>query len=261
MVYTGNMLKHTLHRFGRIAGRKVYIDVKNPHEIQSLIKRDIPSGEGKFFSPKPAPIILDCGAHIGVMTLYFKIQYPRSKIFCFEPNVISYRKLVDNIEGNGLRDVVPINAALAETDGEAILYGAKDGETRGNSISKDWGSRGRLTTVMPTKTVRLSTYLNQKVDFLKLDVEGVEYEVLNECQGLLKNVREIELEVHETLGCGFTAYDVELLLIRNGFIIKNKKSRNITTTLPEMWHDWSRQANPNLTVIRAFNPLYDLSYS
>lgn len=45
-------------------------------------------------------------------------------------------------------------------------------------------------------TTRLSKYLMQKVSFLKLDIEGAEYEVLHECRELLGNVQNIFVEYH-----------------------------------------------------------------
>ena len=249
-----------LIRVGRIGRQTIYVDPRNRHEVKNLIQRDIPQGEGTFTCPNPAPRILDCGAHVGVMTTHLKMQHPHASIISFEPNPSSYTKLLDNIEGNGFRDITTINAALSDFDGKAVLFGAEEDETRGNSISQAWGDRNEHSTQMHTQVTRLSHFLRRPCDFLKLDVEGVEYKVLLECGAWLQNCREIELEIHITASCGFTVQDIELLLLRQGFQITAKKSRDISATLPKKWDSWTEHAKPHLTVIRAFNPLYDSRY-
>lgn len=223
-------------------------------EIVNVLTRDIPAGECVFRTLNPAPVIIDAGAHIGVMTLHFKTQYPNARITSFEPNPHTFKYLESNIEGNGLRHTTAVNAALSDEAGEAILFGAEHEETRGNSISADWGKRPSGDTgEMKVKTVLLSSYLDEEVDFLKLDVEGVEMKVLKECGDKIRNVKELELEVHETQGCGFTVGDIRQHLIGHGFLIKHEKTRVITMTLPEKWRDWAFRNQPTLTVIRAIN--------
>ncbi len=251
-MYLKNLIK-----IATVRGKQIFVDPRSRQEVVNLITRDIPSGECKFSSPIPNPRIIDAGAHIGVMTTYFKTQYPDSTIVAFEPNPSSFAKLVDNIEGNGFRSVTPINAALAHYDGTAALFGASDDETRGNSISQTWGMRNEHSTQMQTRTTKLSHYLREPCEFLKLDVEGEEFNVLNECARYLYNVREIELEVHITADTRFSVYNIEHILLSAGFQITMKKTRDISKTLPEKWDSWTSKAAPTLTVIRAFNSSYD----
>jgi FkbM family methyltransferase len=243
------MYRQAMQRVGRYL-----LSYRTDAEIRNVLTRDIPSGECTFFTPKISPRIIDAGAHIGVMTLHFKHQYPNARITSFEPNPNTFGYLMSNIEGNGLRDVEAVNAALSDKEGHAILRGSEDEETRGNSIAEHWGKRdGAKVGEMHVKTVTLSSYLDETVDFLKLDVEGVEMEVLRECGDKIRNVREIELEVHETVGCGFSASDVRQHLVKHGFVIKSEKSREIAMTLPQKWLAWALRNQPRLTVIRAFN--------
>jgi hypothetical protein len=60
---------------------------------------------------------------------------------------------------------------------------------------------GRVVNVEEAKTVkvkavRLKEFLNQKIDFLKLDIEGAELEVLEDCLAELKNVENLFVEYH-----------------------------------------------------------------
>lgn len=242
------MYNHTLRRLGRYL-----LQFRTDREIKNILTRDIPSGECTFKTYNPAPRIIDAGAHIGVMTLHFKNQYPNARITAFEPNPNTFKHLVDNIEGNGLRDVEAVNAALSDTEGETVLLGNPDEETRGNSIAAHWGRDVDEKGTMKVKTVKLSDYLGEKVDFLKLDVEGVEYQVLKECGDKLRNIQTIELEVHETLDCGFEITDITSILIKNGFTIEWQRTREITQSLPQIWQMWARAKQPKLTLIRAVN--------
>jgi FkbM family methyltransferase len=247
-MYDKLLKQSNLRRLG-----KYLLQYRTQGEIHNVIKRDIPGGECTFKSFNPRPRIIDAGAHIGVMTLHLKSQHPNAIITSFEPNPNTFKHLMDNIEGNGLRDVTAINAALSDKEGETTLLGNPDEETRGNSIAEHWGRDAGEAGAMRVKTVRLSDYISEPVDFLKLDVEGVEMNVLRECGEKIRNVKEMELEVHETSGCGFTVSDVLEFLVHHGFKIERSSTREISSTLPPMWKKWASENKPKLTIIRAIN--------
>ena len=48
--------------------------------------------------------------------------------------------------------------------------------------------------------VRLRDFLDSRVDFLKLDIEGAEVEVINDCQDRLHNIEHLFVEYHSPLG-------------------------------------------------------------
>jgi hypothetical protein len=63
----------------------------------------------------------------------------------------------------------------------------------GGKIEQHNGSMGNAVDV---RTARLRNYLTTPIDFLKLDIEGVEYEVLKDCKDLLPNVKNLFIEYH-----------------------------------------------------------------
>lgn len=142
----------------------------------------------KFRTDNRRPIIIDGGANIGLSTIFFKQTYPNSHVTAFEPDVKVFHTLEKNIN-NIFYDVTLINKALwiSETVLEFMSEGS-DG--------------GRVLYVAPeakkyqVPTVRLRDYLDQTVDFLKLDIEGAETKVLIDCQDLLFNVKNIFVEYH-----------------------------------------------------------------
>lgn len=97
-----------------------------------------------FEADHAEPNIIDCGANIGLATLYFKKLYPRSKMICFEPNPIPFEILQKNIKLNHLTDVTPYNIAISDKDGFADFYAERDQgyyDSLGASLVNEWANR------------------------------------------------------------------------------------------------------------------------
>ncbi|VVM06511.1 FkbM family methyltransferase [Methylacidimicrobium tartarophylax] len=148
----------------------------------------------EFVSANPAPRILDCGANVGLATLFFKVSYPRSRIDAFEadPNLVTL--LERNIRGNELSDVNVHCCALARGEGEIDFYRNETYTTCGSVQADLWGG-GKSVRV---KARRLSEWIGDEVDFLKMDIAGGETEVIAELfkSGALARVREAVVEYH-----------------------------------------------------------------
>lgn len=140
-----------------------------------------------FESTRPDPLIIDGGGNIGMSILYFKHIYPRARVVCFEPDTAVFRILQENVTRNKLKDVTLVNAGLGEKAGLETFI--SDGSA-GGRIGK-----GGEDTV---RVERLSDYLCESVDFLKLNIEGEELGVLREAgaSGKLEKVRQLVLEYH-----------------------------------------------------------------
>jgi FkbM family methyltransferase len=134
------------------------------------------------------PLIIDGGSCIGVSTLYFKSVYPKSKVICFEPDQSLFQILQWNITANKLDHVELIRAGLAGELGNAGFQ--PDGSDGGRIV------HGETTGTIPV--VRLSDYLTKPVDFLKLNIEGQELEVLREVEEAdkLRHISEMVVEYH-----------------------------------------------------------------
>jgi FkbM family methyltransferase len=153
-----------------------------------------------YFTPSSsAPLIVDCGSNIGLSVLYFKRLYPQSRVIAFEPDGATFRMLDLNVRSNNLADVTLVNKALYDSVGSVPFYVAPDQPgLLVQSTRKENLASSQLTTV---ETERLSTYLTEPVDFLKMDIEGAEEQVLKDLKetGKLAFVREIVLEYHHHL--------------------------------------------------------------
>jgi FkbM family methyltransferase len=142
----------------------------------------------RFDSARENPLIIDGGCNMGLSILAFKHFYPRARIIGFEPDPKIFALLKENVERNHLSDVRLINAGL----------GGKKGRL---GFSPDAAAGGQLVAgraEVEVDVVTLSEYLSEEVDFLKLNIEGLEWDVLREAAdaGRLRNVREIVVEYH-----------------------------------------------------------------
>ena len=146
------------------------------------------------------PVILDCGANIGLATLFLKRLYPGAHISCFEADPTTASMLRQNIEKNHLPNVAIHNVMLANDDEEHSFYVASDME--GSLMMSSIPDRLSNHREIQVKGSRLSNYIEGQVDLVKLDVEGAEFEVLTDLieSGKLPLIRRMIIEYHHKIG-------------------------------------------------------------
>lgn len=143
-----------------------------------------------WFKSTDTPLILDCGANIGLSVIYFKQLFPAAKIIAFEPDEKIFYMLKENIEQFNFSDVELINKGVWKS--ETTLSFLAEGTLGGRVAEKsDYGNN-----VVSIQTTRLREYLDTRVDFLKIDIEGAEYDVLLDCADRLENVGLLFIEYH-----------------------------------------------------------------
>lgn len=143
----------------------------------------------KFATGRQKPYILDCGANIGLSIIYFKRLYPKATIIGFEPDKHIFDILTYNIKSFKFTDVKLIKKGLWNK-AAAINFFSEGADGGRIAIKHD------KTNLIKIKTLRLRMFLKQSVDFLKLDIEGAETRVLEDCQDLLCNVKNLFVEYH-----------------------------------------------------------------
>jgi FkbM family methyltransferase len=118
-----------------------------------------------------APRILDVGAHTGIYTLYACALNPHARVFSFEPLPQSYKRLLENCELNWFDSrCETFQAAVSHTAGKARFHVAEDPTM----------SRLQATGELEIPIMRLDDMvpLDGKTKFVKIDVEGHEYQTL-----------------------------------------------------------------------------------
>ena len=209
-----------------------------------------------FFSfSRERPLVVDCGANIGVSVLEWKFRWPQCEVLCFEPDPFAFELLQLNVDKNDIPGVTCINAAISDQDQEAILFGdiGPAADARGNSLEAAWGDRPG-TSQHRVRCCRLSPLLkNRPVDFLKLDVEGVEERVLAEIADCLPAIEAMYVEIHETneTATRNSAERILAQLRQAGFEI-DAQSRDQEFCLPPRFDDWKDHVDARQTQLQCW---------
>ena len=151
-----------------------------------------------FKTEKKIPLILDCGANIGLAMFYFKYLYPKAHIKCFEPNPEALELLKKNIKENHLSNIFVYPKALSDGMEEKRFYnpsGILACASAGFFINRT--HKGDFSE-KKVKTNMLSKYINEEIDFLKVDVEGAESQVFKDLDisGKIKYISQAVIEFH-----------------------------------------------------------------
>lgn len=137
--------------------------------------------------------VVDAGANVGAFTLFAAVHASRGRVIALEPNHALVRDLARNVKLNSLANVEVAHAALGATDGTAILWHAQTGSGNDSLIRGNRETGEEVPTLSFPRLMEL--YRMDRVDFLKVDIEGAEWEALAEAPWLGK-VRRIAVEVH-----------------------------------------------------------------
>lgn len=142
------------------------------------------------------PFILDCGTNIGLAIYYYKHCWPQARVIGFEPWPKAYEVAQWNVDHNGWSDVTVFPYALAREEGALPFHVPVDNSIAGTLTDRCYdGARGEIVDVS-VQCRRLSEFLIQPVDFLKMDIEGSEKQVLYEAKEKLDLVQNLFCEYH-----------------------------------------------------------------
>lgn len=184
-----------------------YIDLSS----YIVMKKEILETEiYKFKTNSPKPYIIDCGANLGLSVLYFKRLYPQAQITAFEADPDIYQILSENLSSQGINDADLVNKAVWNEDTVLRFY-------------KEGGDAGRVANetdkqdMIEVPAISLKPYLQQEVDFLKIDIEGAEYTVLKDISEDLKRVKNIFVEYHSFVGQEQPLDEILAILRNAGF--------------------------------------------
>jgi len=173
----------------------------------------------KKFEIKKDDIVIDIGAHIGYFTIYAAKNAYQGTVYSIEPYRESFEILEKNLKLNNLTNVKPFHAAISKVTEQITLYIDKNNQI-GNSIFKT----DEMTESERVNSFNLGDFVKnnkiEKIDFLKIDCEGAEFEILlNLNKELLKNINRISMEVHENNNTN-SIDELEDFLRNNNFKVK-----------------------------------------
>jgi FkbM family methyltransferase len=163
----------------------------------------------KFKTNTQNPVIYDCGANIGVSCLYFRRNFPNAKIKAFEADPNIAKILSENLANNNVKNIEVIDKAVwINNDGIEISLEGADGASIYSKVN-----------VTKVPSVRLKDLIEKenKIEMLKMDIEGAEYEVLLDCRNSLSNVENIFIEYHSFANSIQNLSEILSILEKNDF--------------------------------------------
>lgn len=130
--------------------------------------------------------IVDLGAHIGYYTLIAaKLVGEKGKVFAFEPDPNNFSLLKRNVEYNGYKNVILINKAVSDKNGNVKLY--LSNENTGDHRIYDSGNKRDYINVNKTSLNNFFKDKKIKIDLIKMDVQGSEVKALKGMSNIIKN--------------------------------------------------------------------------
>ncbi len=162
------------------------------------------------FEPRDrAPLIIDCGANVGITALYQQQRHPRARIIAYEPDPKVFACLERNLRVNGAQGVEARRAAVwVHSDGVSFNSDGADG----GSVSE-----GSAATEVPSLRLREELLAHERIDLLKIDIEGAETDVLVDCGDVLQRVDRIFVEYHSHTARPQRLHELLAVLTANGF--------------------------------------------
>jgi FkbM family methyltransferase len=159
----------------------------------------------------PDGIILDCGANIGVSTVYFAQKYPQALVIALEPNRANFELCQKNT--HSLKNVICLNAAIWTHSCELYLQNPQDEdwafryEDRQN-IENTETKKGEKVTAFSVSEL-IEKYQIKKINLMKIDIEGGEKELFaGDSLKWIDSVDNFIIELHDDIlpGCSSAFY-------------------------------------------------------
>ncbi len=196
----------------------------------------------KFDCEKEQPVIIDCGANIGVSCLYFKSLFPRCKIKAVEADPNIYKLLNNNLTMNGFQDIEMICKAIW-VNNDGVQFGSDGAD--GGSVLND-------SNKILVPSIRLKDIIDheKEIDLLKIDIEGAETDVLIDCGLSLLKVKRIFVEYHSWVNTTQNLNKLLDILTQNNFRYYIEHVNTINTPLQDIKKIQSFNLQLNIFAVR-----------
>lgn len=143
------------------------------------------------FDDEETIYLIDAGANIGAATFYYKIKYPKAKVIVIEPDKTNFEMLKLNL--SPFSDILFENASLHNISGLNLCI---ENPTAGNMgfRLKESVEKGLISTSIDSLLVK---YHWDKIDLVKIDIEGSEEQVFSSQFNWLACTRNLVIELHD----------------------------------------------------------------
>ncbi len=155
------------------------------------------------FTGEQVSTVVDIGANSGYYSMRIKERCPECRVIAVEPNPLEFEILQKNFESNNLVNFTVVNKAIAAYDGtmdfEIVEGVGAIGGRDVRMIDRKW-MKDEFIKKIKVDCIKLETLCKQyqldKIDILKVDVEGMELDILKGSDKMLQKCRRIVVERH-----------------------------------------------------------------
>jgi FkbM family methyltransferase len=150
----------------------------------------------KYFNPKRGDIVIDIGAAFGLYTITSSKQVgANGKVIAIEAHPGNYEMLNHNIKLNGLTNVIPLNYAVYSSKAKVKIYSnytimaerIQEEKVKEKFVEVNADT---LDNILEQNVIR-----QEQINWIKIDVEGAELEVLKGAYNTLSNSKDIALYI------------------------------------------------------------------
>tara|TARA_A100001037_G_scaffold289234_1_gene300764 strand:- start:51 stop:881 length:831 start_codon:yes stop_codon:yes gene_type:complete len=221
---------------------KINLELSNPLTWDLILGKDLEQNVKEKFieSVKPGDTVVDIGAHIGEYTLLgAKLVNSSGKVISIEPLHDTADSLRENIILNNFSNCMVLENAVGSVVSKQTLYKVSEEDVYGYLDPVVNNKKLIKTDEIDVTTVDQIIKSNnlEKIDLLKIDVEGFEYDVLLGCKSAFEQdkIKKIICEIHSDFlkAKNFDEEQIYTLLKSSGFEITkiqeiiNKQTTNI----------------------------------
>ncbi len=183
-------------------GIKIYADFLTPRSWDLILGKNVEAEVKKAFlnNIKENDTVFDCGASIGEFSLIAaKKVGSNGKVFSIEPFKKAAILLRQNFQLNNFQNFTIIEKAISDKPGKTLLY---ENPVSGTGVLDTTITKRKLNdaseVIVTTIDDTISSFNIEKINMLKIDVEGFEFEVLKGCKNSFNNkkISNIIIEIH-----------------------------------------------------------------
>jgi FkbM family methyltransferase len=146
-----------------------------------------------------ARFIVDAGGYIGLVSILFARRFPGARIVCLEPSTENYMLASRNCAP--FPNITVLNCAIGPKAGTAMLQDRGTGQW-GFTITEAQGARAMEEVVVVSLPELMAAHGAARVDLLKLDIEGAEYDLFQTAGDWIDRCEVMITELHEKIRPG-----------------------------------------------------------
>ncbi len=154
--------------------------------LKSVYREAVARGE--------TPLILDCGANIGLASVWLAARFPRARIYAIEPDEGNFAVLRANTKGYPA--IVPVRAAIWDRNTEKMAIANKDSVSCGFQVEEAGkNAPGDLPVYTVPDIMRMAGA--DSILLAKIDIEGGEQALFRSNTGWLDSTQALAIELHD----------------------------------------------------------------